>query len=308
MVFCRAYQAPGNKKYSAFGGAAWTHVFFYGVLMAIASWCKWILVRSAMMALLVTALLLTGNLASAADGSALHGSEGFTQVSRDVYDLHIVALWVCVAIGVVVFAAMLVSMVMHRKSPYVGISSYGKSTRLEWVWTVVPIAILLMLAVPATSRLRSMYAAIDSDVDIRIVGHQWQWQYTYLDDNPASQIRFMSIRLAPRIDTENQKNMATEDLPQVDKPMVVPINKRIRLLITSEDVSHTWWVPDFAVKKEAVPGFVQEAWIVIEEPGIYRGRCLGHCDQRDELMPIVVQAVTQSDYESWLAENRQDKR
>lgn len=248
-------------------------------------------------------LLLFSNVALA-DWSALNLREGVTEISRTVYDLHMLIFYICCVIGVVVFGTMIVSMLMHRKSLGVKPATFHENTNLEIAWTVVPILILLGMAVPATSTLREMYEKGDADVDIEVRGYQWKWQYTYLDDDPAKEIQFMSALLTPQDEIYNEAPKGEHYLLDVDNPLVVPINKRIRFLVTAEDVIHAFWVPDFAVKKDAIPGFVHETWAVIEEPGVYRGQCAELCGKDHGFMPIVVHAVEQEEYDAWVAEKQ----
>ena len=221
-------------------------------------------------------LLLFSNVALA-DWSALNLRQGVTEISREVYDLHMLIFYICCGIGVVVFGVMIISMLMHRKSIGAKPADFHENTNLEIAWTVVPILILLGMAVPATSTLRDMYAKGDADVDIEVRGYQWKWQYTYLDDDPAKEIQFMSALLTPQEEIYNEASKGEHYLLDVDNPLVIPINKRVRFLVTAEDVIHAFWVPDFAVKKDAIPGFVHETWAVVEEPGVYRGQCAELC-------------------------------
>ncbi len=248
-------------------------------------------------------LLLFSNVALA-DWSALNMRQGVTQISRDVYDLHMTIFYICCVIGVIVFGIMIVSMLMHRKALGVKPATFHEDTRIEIAWTVIPILILVVMAVPATSTLRDMYESADADIDIEVRGYQWKWQYTYLDDDPAKEVQFMSAMLTPQAEIQNQAAKGEHYLLDVDNPMVVPINKRIRFLVTSQDVIHSFWVPDFAVKKDAIPGFVHESWAIIEEPGIYRGQCAELCGKDHAFMPIVVHAVEQEEYDAWLVEKQ----
>ncbi len=252
-------------------------------------------------------LLLFSNVALA-DWSALNMRQGVTEISREVYDLHMLIFYICCVIGVVVFGVMIISMLMHRKSIGAKPATFHESTKLEIAWTIVPVVILLGMAVPATSTLRDMYESADADVDIEVRGYQWKWQYTYLDDDPANEIQFMSAMLTPQEEINNEASKGEHYLLDVDNPMVVPINKRIRFLVTSQDVIHSFWVPDFAVKKDAIPGFVHESWAVIEEPGIYRGQCAELCGKDHAFMPVVVHAVEQDEYDQWKAEKQQEAR
>jgi cytochrome c oxidase subunit II len=255
--------------------------------------------------LIALSLLLFSNMALA-DWSGLNMRKGVTQISHEVYELHMVVLVICTLIGIVVFGTMIFSMLMHRKSMGAVPATFHENTKLEIIWTIIPIIILVALAVPSTSTLRSMYESGESDVDIQIRGFQWKWQYTYLDDDPAKEVQFMSALLTPEDEIYNRANKRENYLLDVDKELVIPINKRIRFLITSNDVIHAWWVPDFAVKKDAIPGFVHEAWTVVDEPGIYRGQCAELCGKDHGFMPIVVRAVEEPEYELWLAEQRRE--
>lgn len=252
-------------------------------------------------------LLLFSNVALA-DWSALNLRQGVTEISREVYDLHMLIFYICCVIGVIVFGVMIISMLLHRKSIGAKPATFHESTKLEIAWTIVPIIILLGMAVPATSTLRDMYEVGDADIDIEVRGYQWKWQYTYLNDNPAEEIQFMSALLTPQDEIQNQAPKGEHYLLDVDNPMVVPINKRIRFLITSQDVIHAFWVPDFAVKKDAIPGFVHESWAIVEEPGIYRGQCAELCGKDHGFMPIVVHAVEQDEYDQWIADKQAEAR
>ena len=256
-------------------------------------------------------LLLFSNTAMA-DWSAINMPEGVTAISRIVYDLHMLIFYICIVIAILVFGAMLLSMLMHRKSIGAKPASFHENTRLEIAWTIIPILILVAMAVPATSTLRSMYDASDSDIDIEVRGYQWKWQYTYLDDgsnqpteDADSPIQFMSVLRTPQDEINNIAAKGEHYLLDVDRPLVIPINKRVRFLITAQDVIHAFWVPDFAVKKDAVPGFIHEAWTVVDEPGIYRGQCAELCGKNHGFMPIVVHAVEQEEYDAWILEQRE---
>lgn len=239
-----------------------------------------------------------------ADWSALNMREGVTEISRQVYDLHMIMLGVCVVIGIFVFGTMMVSMLMHRKSLGAVPATFHDSTAIEIGWTLAPIVILTILAVPATTTLNAMYDASDSDIDIEIRGLQWKWQYTYLNDDPTKEISFISSLLTPEEEIYNRAPKREHYLLDVDNELVIPINKRVRFLITSADVIHSWWVPDFAIKKDAIPGFVHEAWTVVEQPGIYRGNCAELCGKDHGFMPIVVRAVEQAEYNDWVVEKQ----
>lgn len=248
-------------------------------------------------------LLMTSSMAGA-DWWDLNLREGVTAISRDVYDLHMTIFWVCVVIGVIVYGVMFVSMVLHRKSRGVQPATFHENSRLEIVWTVIPVLILIAIAWPATTTLRDMYDSGDSALDIQVTGYQWKWQYTYVNDDPAKEVQFMSNMLTPSDEIQNRAAKREHYLLDVDNPLVIPTDTRVRFLITAADVIHSWWVPDFAIKKDAVPGFVHTAWTVVEEPGTYRGQCAELCGRDHAFMPVVVRAVPPDEYETWLAEKQ----
>ncbi|TWX58648.1 cytochrome c oxidase subunit II [Colwellia hornerae] len=235
----------------------------------------------------------------------LNLTKGVTEVSRDVYDLHMLAMYICVAIGVVVFGAMFWSMVFHRKSKGAKSADFHESTKVEILWTAIPIVILIAMAVPATKTLIEMENNDDSDVTIQVTGSQWKWHYKYFDQD----IEFYSVLSTPREQYENQDGTtATKGenyLLEVDKHLVIPTNKKVRFLITSDDVIHAWWVPAFAVKQDANPGFINEAWTKVDKPGIYRGQCAELCGKDHGFMPIVVEVKSEADYAIWLEEQHQ---
>ncbi len=236
----------------------------------------------------------------------LNLTKGATAVSREVYDLHMLVLYICTAIGVVVFGAMFCSMFFHRKSKGAKAADFHESTKVEILWTAIPIVILISMAVPATSTLIGMENNDNSEVTIQITGSQWKWHYKYFDQN----IEYYSVLSTPREQYENQNgnfagNGADKDenyLLEVDKPLVIPANKKVRFLITSDDVIHSWWVPAFAVKQDANPGFINEAWTNVDKPGVYRGQCAELCGKDHGFMPIVVEVKSAQDYDAWLNE------
>ena len=234
--------------------------------------------------------------------------EGVTAISRDVYSLHMIIFWVCVVIGVLVFGVMILSMLMHRKSLGVKPADFHHSTKLEIIWTIIPVVILVVMAIPSTATLTAMYDASEADIDIEVRGLQWKWQYTYLNDDPEKEVKFISSLLTPSEEIYNDARKRENYLLDVDNEVVIPINKKIRFLITSQDVIHAWWVPDFAVKKDAIPGFVHESWAIVEEPGIYRGQCAELCGKQHGFMPIVVRAVEQAEYEEWLVGKQEEAK
>jgi cytochrome c oxidase subunit 2 len=236
----------------------------------------------------------------------LNLTKGVTDVSRDVYDLHMLALYICTTIGLVVFGAMFWSMIFHRKSKGAKAADFHESTTVEILWTAIPVVILIGMAVPATITLIDMENNDDSDVTIQITGSQWKWHYKYFDQN----IEYYSVLSTPREQYENQQGKKIADkgkhyLLEVDKPLVIPVNKKVRFVITSDDVIHSWWVPAFAVKQDANPGFINEAWTKVDKPGIYRGQCAELCGKDHGFMPIVVDVRSEADYAKWLDEQHQ---
>lgn len=238
--------------------------------------------------------------------SQLNLTQGVTAISREVYDLHMLVLYICTAIGVIVFGAMFWSIAFHRKSKGAKPADFHESTKVEILWTAIPIVILISMAIPATSTLIDMEDNDNSDVTIQITGSQWKWHYKYFDQD----IEFYSVLSTPREQYENHNgNFTGKDsekgqnyLLEVDKPLVIPANKKVRFLLTSDDVIHSWWVPAFAVKQDANPGFINEAWTKVDKPGIYRGQCAELCGKDHGFMPVVVEVKSAQDYDAWLNE------
>ncbi len=251
----------------------------------------------------LTAALVPG--AALANDWQLNMPVGVTDISADVYRLHMTILWICVIIGVIVFSVMIYSMVRHRKSLGVEPARFSHSTKVEVVWTVIPVFILIGMAIPATETLVRMEDTSGSDLTIKVTGYQWLWEYEYLDED----VRFFS-RLHPDSDRARQLGSGIDPfsvenyLLEVDNRMVVPVDAKVRLLLTAGDVIHAWWVPDFAVKKDAIPGFINEVWFQPNETGVFRGQCAELCGRDHGFMPIVVEVKSQEDYEAWLALQR----
>ncbi len=228
--------------------------------------------------------------------------QGVTPVSRDVYGLHMDIFWWCVGIGVVVFGVMFYTMIAHRKSQGAKASHFHESTTLEILWTIIPFFILIAMAIPATKSLINIYDTKEADMDILITGYQWKWKYDYL----GQEVSFFSNLSTPVDQIHNIVPKGPNYLLEVDEPLVIPIKKKIRFLITSNDVIHAWWVPDLAVKRDAIPGYVNETWTYADEPGVYRGQCAELCGKDHGFMPIVVKAVPQEEYEQWLTVKREE--
>ncbi|EHL32441.1 cytochrome c oxidase, subunit II [Legionella drancourtii LLAP12] len=234
---------------------------------------------------------------AAADNWQLNMYEGVTPISKDIYHLHMVCMVVCAIIGVVVFGVMIYSLIHHRKSKGYKPASFHDNPRLEVIWSLIPFLILIGLAVPATRVLIRMDDTKQSEVTVKIVGYQWRWQYEYLDQG----ITYFSTLSTPSSQIQNKQEKNEWYLLEVDKPLVLPINKKVRLLVTSNDVIHSWWVPELGIKRDAIPGFMYEAWATIEKPGTYRGQCAELCGINHGFMPIVVEAVSQADFDKWVA-------
>ena len=251
---------------------------------------------------LLRSLAALGGLAAAgparADWGALNMPVGVTAISREVYDLHMLIFWICVAIGVVVFGLMFYSILYHRKSRGAVAADFHESATVEIVWTVVPFLILVAMAVPATATLIKMEDSRNPDMTVKITGYQWLWRYDYMDEG----LGFYSRLATPRAEILGRAEKDANYLLEVDRPLVLPTDTKIRLLITAADVIHAWWVPDLALKKDAVPGFINEMWTRIDEPGTYRGQCAELCGRDHGFMPVVVRALPPDEYRSWLAE------
>ncbi len=239
----------------------------------------------------------------------LNMPQGVTQISRETYDLHMQILWWCVAIGVVVFGVMIWSIINYRKSKGAVAATFHESTKVEIVWTIIPFVILILMAIPATRVLTQAYDSSESDLDIQITGYQWRWEYRYLrTDANEEEVTFYSNLATSRDEINNSLPKQENYLLEVDNPLVIPINKKVRFLVTSNDVIHAWWVPDFAVKKDAIPGFINETWAIVEEPGVYRGQCAELCGIDHGFMPIVVHALPQDEYDAWYAGRQEQAR
>jgi cytochrome c oxidase subunit 2 len=257
---------------------------------------------------LASAYLGAASMSAHAD-YALNMREGVTVTSQSVYDLHMIILWVCVVIGIVVFGAMIYSIVNHRKSKGAVAAQFHESTTMEIVWTIVPIVILVSMAIPATSTLLAMEDTSNADMTIKVTGIQWKWKYDYVDGDAAGISVISSLHpkhnearlLGSGADVSQ---FGDQYLLDVDNPLVIPTGKKVRFLLTAADVIHAWWVPDLGWKKDAIPGFVNEAWTQVEQPGVYRGQCAELCGKDHGFMPIVVVAKAPEDYAKWVAEQK----
>ena len=254
------------------------------------------------LSLITIAVLIYGSPALAEMGLNMH--RGVTPLSHDIFDLHMTIFWICVAIGIIVYGFMVYAIIYHRKSRGAVAAQFHENTYVEVIWAIIPLLILIIMAIPATKVLMKMENFEDSEVTIKITGYQWKWEYEYLNQG----VKFFSLLSTPHDQLANEVPKGKWYLLEVDKPMVVPIHKKIRFLITSNDVIHSWWVPDLGVKKDAVPGFIHEAWARIEKTGTYRGQCAELCGVGHGFMPIVVEAKTEEDFNKWVEEQHKAKR
>ncbi len=239
-------------------------------------------------------------------GNEINMTRGVTSQSEMSYHLHMVILWVCVVIGVIVFSAMFFSIVMHRKSRGHEAAQFTHSTKAEIVWTIIPVIILVAMAVPATRALVHMEVAPVTEMTVKITGFQWRWRYEYVEDD----IQFISSleassNAARRVASGTDPSSVENYLLNVDNPLVLPANTRIKFLITADDVIHSWWVPALGWKRDAIPGFINEAWTEVKEPGVYRGQCAELCGKDHGFMPIVLHVLPRDEYQTWAEQQRQ---
>ena len=232
---------------------------------------------------------------------------GVTSLSRQEYSLHMMAFWVCVVICVGVFSVMFYSLFAHRRSRHPKPATFHESTTIEIIWTTIPFLILIGMAIPAAATLIKSYDTRNADMTVKITGVQWKWEYAY----PEQGVNFISsLDAASNAAAVKGSGINPDTVPNylhnVDHPMVVPVNQKIRLLITSADVDHGWWVEDLGVKKNAYPGFINEAWFRADKIGTYRGQCTVLCGRGHGYMPIVVKVVSEDDFNKWVAQMKQD--
>ena len=269
-------------------------------------------VQRARRAFAALALLASGTVFANPQPWQLNIAPGATAISHRIHDVHMLAFWVCVAIGVVVFGAMVVAMFRFRKSKGAVAETWSHNTTMEVIWTVVPILILVVMAWPATKLLIDMANAKGADMTIKVTGYQWKWRYEYLDYfKKASSVNFISSldaesnrvrQLGSGIDPRTVKDGDYQSyLLNVDKPLVVPVGVKIRFLFTADDVIHAWWVPSLGWKQDAIPGIINDNWTQIDQPGVYRGQCAELCGKDHGFMPIVVKALPKAEFEQWLA-------
>ena len=232
----------------------------------------------------------------------LNMGRGVTTLSNHAYDAHMMALWICVGIGVVVFAAMAYAMFAFRKSKGAVAATFTHNTTAEIIWTIIPVLLLIGMSWPATTKLIAMYDTRDSEMTVKVTGYQWMWKYDYLGEDVAFTSRL--ARDSDRIRQSGERPSLEQSphyLLEVDNMLVLPVDTKVRFVITADDVIHSWWVPALGWKQDAIPGIVNEAWADIREPGIYRGQCAELCGKDHGFMPIVVKAVSKAEFRQWLA-------
>ncbi len=255
--------------------------------------------KSALTALLMLSLYPSKVLS---DWDALNMREGVTQVSRDVFELHMLIFYICVAIGAVVFSVMFYSLFRYTKKRNPNPSTFHESTKLEVAWTIIPFLVLIAMAVPASKTLTEIYDDEEGEINIQVVGYQWKWEYKYLEDD----INFFSNLSTDQDEIYNLVPKGENYLLEVDEPLIIPVDTRVRFLITANDVIHSWWVPDFAIKQDAIPGFINTAWTRAEETGIYRGNCTELCGKNHGFMPVVVKVVEKDEYNDWVLAKKEE--
>jgi cytochrome c oxidase subunit 2 len=254
-----------------------------------------------------TALLLGSGPAMAAWDLNLR--VGVTELSREIYGLHMLILWVCVAIAVAVFGVMIYSIATFRKSKGAVPATFDHSTTAEVIWTVIPVVILVAMAIPAAQTLVKIEDTRGSELTVKVTGYQWKWQYEYVDHG----VSFFSTLArtsdeARQLDSGIAPGSVDNYLLEVDHPLVVPQGRKVRVLITATDVIHAWWVPDFGMKKDAIPGYINELWFRADQPGVYRGQCAELCGRDHGFMPVVVEVKPQAEFDAWLAAQQAERQ
>ena len=259
------------------------------------------------MAMLIATWLATAGVAMAYTGERYNIPMGVTEISREVHGLHMLIFWVCVAIAVVVFGAMFYSVFAHRRSVHPKPADFHESTTVEIIWTAIPFVILISMAIPAAGTLIKMEDTRNAELTVKVTGYQWKWQYEYI----GKDVKFFSTLAAEsnrarQLGSGIDPNTVDNYLVDVDKPLVLPVDTKVRFLITANDVIHAWWVPAFAVKKDAIPGYVNEIWTKVDEVGTYRGVCAELCGRDHGFMPIVVKVVSKEEFAQYLESAKGD--
>ncbi|MES2217838.1 MAG: cytochrome c oxidase subunit II [Pseudomonadota bacterium] len=246
-------------------------------------------------------LLITGMVLSAGAYATpgINMPYGVSPISNQIYNLHMACFYICCVIGVLTFGALFYSLFKYRKSKGAQAAHFHEHLAVEILWTVIPTLILIALAIPATIVLKNIHNTDESKLTIKVTGYQWKWKYEYLDQG----ISFFSNLSTPQDQINNVKPKGQWYLLEVDNELVVPVKTKVKLLVTADDVIHDWWVPELGVKQDAVPGFINENWFYINEPGTYRGQCGELCGVNHAFMPIVVKAVSQEEFDKWVSDH-----
>ena len=250
------------------------------------------------------ALVYVGGANAESAASQLNMPQGVTEVSQAAYDIHMIMMWICTVIGIAVFGFMFYVMYAHRKSRGAVAENFHENLLVELLWTIVPAIILIVMAIPATTALLKVYDTENADIDIKVTGYQWKWQYEYLGED----VKYMSELRTPQDEIYGREPKGEHYLREVTEPLVLPAGKKVRFLITGNDVIHSWWVPDFGVKRDAVPGLFTSAWAKTDKPGTYVGECTELCGSGHAFMPVVVEVKEQAEYDQWLAGKKQQQQ
>jgi cytochrome c oxidase subunit 2 len=251
----------------------------------------------------LTVAIYSGLGMAAADPHQLNLPEPQSIIAQQIYDQHMLALWICLGIFIAVFGTMFYSVLKHRKDAGYKAANFHHSTTVEIIWTTIPFLILIGMAYPATKTVIAMKDTSSPDITIKTTGYQWKWGYEYLMGEGEG-ISFLSALATPRPQLENKEPKGENYLLEVDNPLVVPVGKKVRLVLTANDVIHAWWVPAFGAKQDAIPGFVRDLWFTVDKPGTYRGQCAELCGKEHGYMPIVVEAVEPEKYAQWVDQQK----
>ena len=248
------------------------------------------------------ALAMAGGVSAESTTRQLNMPQGVTEVSQAAYDIHMIMMWICTVIGVAVFGFMFYVMYAHRKSRGAVAANFHENHVVELIWTIVPALILIVMAIPATTALLKVYDTENADIDIKVTGYQWKWQYEYIGEG----VKFMSELRTSQDEIYGRAPKGEHYLREVTEPLVIPTGKKVRFLITGNDVIHSWWVPDFGVKRDAVPGLFTAAWAKTDVPGTYVGECTELCGIGHAFMPVVVEVKPEAEYNEWLAGKKEE--
>ena len=250
----------------------------------------------------VIALVMAGGVSAESAMRQLNMPQGVTEVSQAAYDIHMIMMWICTVIGIAVFGFMFYVMYAHRKSRGAVAANFHENHVVELIWTIVPALILIVMAIPATSALLKVYDTENADIDIKVTGYQWKWQYEYIGEG----VKYMSELRTSQDEIYGRTPKGEHYLREVTEPLVIPVGKKVRFLITGNDVIHSWWVPDFGVKRDAVPGLFTAAWAKTDKPGVYVGECTELCGLGHAFMPVVVEVKEEAEYNAWLAGKKEE--